>query len=71
VTREAQNASEYPVFERHREAVHRFAAAVPDPNLTVKGKTYRELRAHWETLGDPILCRHPELLSDRYDGSHT
>lgn len=64
---EPMDTSEHPVFEAHREAVHRFRAAVPDENVTIRGMTYRELWEHWETLGDPVLARHTAFLRERYD----
>lgn len=68
---EPKDASEYPVFKKHREAIRRFAAAVPDDNVTIHGMTYRELWDYWETLGDPILARHTMILRERYDVSTT
>jgi len=68
---EPADSSEHPVFGTHREAVRRFAEAVPDPDVTVQGISYRQLWEHWETLGDPVLDRHTQLLRDRYDVSLT
>lgn len=64
---EPQDAPEHPVFERHRDAVKAFSAAVPDADVSVQGISYRNLWEHWETLSEPILTRHTRLLRDRYD----
>jgi hypothetical protein len=66
---EPQDASEFTVFQRHREAVRAFAGAIPDRNVAVRGMSYRELWEHWETLQDPVLGRHTEGLRARYDVS--
>jgi hypothetical protein len=64
---EPEDASEHPVFQNHRDAVTSFAAAVPDDDVTVRGLSYRDLWAHWDTLGDSVLARHTEFLRGRYD----
>jgi hypothetical protein len=64
---EPENASEHSVFQNHRDAVTTFAVAVPDADVTVRGVSHRDLWAHWDTLGDPVLARHTELLRGRYD----
>jgi hypothetical protein len=64
---EPQDASEYPVFQNHRDALTAFAAAVPDDDVAVRGMSYRDLWAHWDALGDPIVVRHTQLLRGRYD----
>jgi len=68
---EPEDASEHRAFGHHREAVRRFAAAVPDTDVSVHGMSYRELWEHWETLEHPVLSRHTQLLRDRYSVSLT
>jgi hypothetical protein len=64
---EPQDAGNHPVFERHREAVRAFAAAIPDEDMTVGALTYRQLWEYWEALENPVLSRRTGLLRDRYD----
>jgi hypothetical protein len=64
---EPHDAPEHPVFERHRDAVEAFAAAVPDTDVSVLGISYRNLWEHWEGSQDAVLTRHTKLLRDRYD----
>lgn len=47
---EPDDATEQAVFERHREAVEAFAAAVPDTDVSLRGISYRNLWQHWEAL---------------------
>jgi hypothetical protein len=63
---EPQDAEDYPVFARHRDAVQDFAEAVPDSDVRVIGISYPELWQHWEGSRDPVLRRHTQLLRDRY-----
>jgi hypothetical protein len=64
---EPRDAADHRVFQEHRDAARRFAAAVPDADVTVQSMSYRQLWEHWEGLGDPVLERHTELLRSRYD----
>lgn len=64
---EPADASAYEVFSNHRHAAAAFAAALPDPDVTIQAMTYRDLWDHWEAQGDPVLTRHTRYLRERYD----
>lgn len=63
---EPLNASDYPEFGAHREAIEEFAAGLEDPHITFVSLSYPDLWAAWRTDGAPWLAELLSQIAQRY-----
>jgi hypothetical protein len=65
---EPVNAGDLPEFDRHRDEVDRFSAAVAAANPAFVSMTYRDLWQLWASCVLPIwLQHHVAALRARYE----